>query len=323
MKKDLFKLRKLNINDLDDMLFIFKQNYIREQHAHESFVSFDDIKEETKLRLTHMLDHHSGFAVTLDNHLIGYLIGFETGPLFGEDLGVVVPLHGHGSIIEKQKMIYQLLFEHAALYWTKNKIFSIAITMFAHDEKLKQFWFENGFGMRCVDGIRHLDDMKMTNNNIIIKEIKENDIDDLFDLHHKHNLSYRRSPLFMPNADEDPKADLLSWLNGQYRYIFGAYLNKIPVGYMRIEETGESVISHAASMMNITGAYVDPNYRDQMIGSELLRYINTWTKNHQYHFLGVDYESINPEANHFWKKYFKPYTVSLTRRIDENIYKYL
>ena len=32
---------------------------------------------------------------------------------------------------------------------------------------------------------------------------------------------------------------------------------------------------------------------------------------------GVDFESINPTANHFWLKYFKPYTYSLTRRIDE------
>jgi hypothetical protein len=36
-------------------------------------------------------------------------------------------------------------------------------------------------------------------------------------------------------------------------------------------------------------------------------------------YLGVDYETLNPTALNFWSKYFKPYTFSFARRIDERI----
>lgn len=36
-------------------------------------------------------------------------------------------------------------------------------------------------------------------------------------------------------------------------------------------------------------------------------------------YLGVDYETVNPTALHFWTKYFTPYTYSYIRRIDERV----
>lgn len=319
MKLNHYKIRSLNINDLKDIIEIFKSNYMIEDSCFERFVSFDDIEKEAAERLSHMLVNNSGWAITLDEKLVGYLVGFEVGPLFGKDLGVVVPLHGHGSILKDKNTIYQLLFEHAAAYWIKKDIFSMAITMFAHDEGLKSFWFENGFGMRCVDAIRNLDDIDIKNENVRIKLVTEDDIDDVLDLHEKHNLSYRQSPIFMPNEDEDPKEDLILWLKNKNRYLFVAYKNDCPVGYMRIQEQGESVISSSKYMMSITGAYVSPSYRNQNIASMLLSHIVGWLKNHKYRYLGVDFESINPNANVFWHRYFTPYTISLTRRFDERI----
>ena len=143
MKHDQYKIRNLNIEDLKDIIEIFKSNYRIEQYNFKGFVSLDEIEKETIERLSYMLLNDSGWAVILDDELVGYLVGFEVGPLFGKDLGVVVPLHGHGSVLEEKNTIYQLLFEHAAAYWTKKDIFSIAITMFAHDESLKSFWFQN------------------------------------------------------------------------------------------------------------------------------------------------------------------------------------
>lgn len=32
--------------------------------------------------------------------------------------------------------------------------------------------------------------------------------------------------------------------------------------------------------------------------------------------LGVDFESYNPTANRFWRKHFKEYTNSVTRRVE-------
>jgi hypothetical protein len=157
MQLDQYKIKKLDIRDLSSIMTIFKFNYMMEQATFKTFVSYDDIENEISQKLTYMLENLNGWSVTLNDQIVGYMIGYETGPLFGKDLGTFVPLHGHGSILEHKDVIYQMLFNHAASHWTKNDIYSIAISIFAHDEKLKSFWFQNGFGMRCVDAIRDLE----------------------------------------------------------------------------------------------------------------------------------------------------------------------
>ena len=71
--------------------------------------------------------------------------------------------------------------------------------------------------------------------------------------------------------------------------------------------------------MHICGAYIYPEYRGTGIYNNLLAYVIDKLKKEKYKRCGVDFESINPNANRFWLKYFIPYTYSLTRRIDERI----
>lgn len=319
MNNEMYIIRKLNIDDLSSIIEIFKQNYICEQKSHEHFVSFDEIEEETITRLKDMILSLEGWAVIKEDVLVGYMIGYETGPLFGKDLGVFVPLFGHGATPDHKDNIYQLLFNHSAENWVSKDIFSLAIAMFAHDQNLKDFWFQNGFGMRCVDAIRGVDVITFNDDEVKIKIIGEEDLDHILSLHQAHNIYYRSAPIFMPNEDENPKTDLFDWLSFDNRKLFAVYVDDKVVGYMRIQETGESVITTSKKMMSITGAFVDPAYRGQSLASHILQHIVGWLKTHDYEYLGVDFESINPSANAFWSRYFKPYSISLTRRIDENI----
>ncbi len=66
-------------------------------------------------------------------------------------------------------------------------------------------------------------------------------------------------------------------------------------------------------MLNIQGAYCIPSYRGQGIMDDLLAYVKKVLKNEGIVYLGVDHESYNPTAAHYWKKHFKPYTASLIR----------
>ncbi|MBQ7915601.1 MAG: hypothetical protein IJ315_02280 [Firmicutes bacterium] len=88
-----------------------------------------------------------------------------------------------------------------------------------------------------------------------------------------------------------------------------------------IAREGETFITKREEMQNIRGAYCRPEYRGQQIMQRLVE----WTGNVLYkegsQYLGVDYESFNPTAYHFWPKMFDPYTCSVTRRIGEGILK--
>ena len=243
--------------------------------------------------------------------------------MFGLNNGVVVPLYGHGAMNEKRAIIYQKLINHAFLSWVKKDIFSVAVTMFAHDDKIKNLWFKNGFGLRCVDACSVVEAIETKSENIFVKKIDSNTLSDLYTLHKNHNEFYRQSPIFMPNHDEDPKEDFDHWMKGEQKIVFAAYLDNKPLGYIRLQLEGESIVSTDKQMMNITGAFVDQAYRNKGIAKKLLSEVMKWLIEKGYDFCGVDYESINPTGAAFWEKYFMPYTFSLTRRIDERIKSFI
>ncbi|MFH0993844.1 MAG: GNAT family N-acetyltransferase, partial [bacterium] len=139
------------------------------------------------------------------------------------------------------------------------------------------------------------------------------------ELHRQHNHYYRETPIFMPNRDEDPLADLNEWFSGENRHLWVAMKGDQAIGYMRIQPQGESVISLHPLMMNITGAYVVPEERGSRCGTLLLDAVSRWGMANGYPLTGVDFESINPAAAAFWMKHFTAYAYSLTRRIDERI----
>jgi ribosomal protein S18 acetylase RimI-like enzyme len=91
------------------------------------------------------------------------------------------------------------------------------------------------------------------------------------------------------------------------------------VGYIKLSKEGENYITCDEKMMNISGAFVKKEYRGQKVAEELLTYFQDQLKEEHYEYLGVDCETLNPTALRFWTKYFKPYTYSFARRIDERV----
>lgn len=93
------------------------------------------------------------------------------------------------------------------------------------------------------------------------------------------------------------------------------------IAFLEISDEGENFITDIKEMKNICGAYCLPEYRGQQIMQGLIDYTSNILYHEGYKFLGVDYESFNPTAFHFWQKLFAPYTCSVVRRIDEGILK--
>ena len=65
--------------------------------------------------------------------------------------------------------------------------------------------------------------------------------------------------------------------------------------------------------------FVKKEFRSKGIADGLLKAVYEAARKQGFDFLGVDYETLNPNALHFWTKYFEPYTYSWHRRIDERI----
>ncbi|MGM0421319.1 MAG: GNAT family N-acetyltransferase [Bacillota bacterium] len=271
-------------------------------------------------RVAHLFIEGAGAAAVSRGEIVGYLAGYKVDEMFGECKGIYSPLYGHGvSEGYNKQQLYQKLYQAAAEQWVKAGYLSHGLTLYAHDQISIDTLFRLGFGLRCVDAVRGVKENPVPQVDMDIRKIELNDISSIAELHSKHNLYYRNSPIFMPNQVEDPIKDLTEWIEQKNRHLWAAYMDGSSVGYMRIEPTGETFISQHPQVMNITGAYVTEKFRDDNVASSLLAAVEEWLEQHEYRLLGVDYESLNILASNFWGKYFNPYTYSVVRRIDERI----
>ena len=72
-------------------------------------------------------------------------------------------------------------------------------------------------------------------------------------------------------------------------------------------------------MLNICGMYFTEAHRGNGAADGLLEFVLQTLRKEGVPYLGVDYETINPNALRFWGKYFDSYTYSFVRRLDERL----
>ncbi len=309
------------LDNLPEMILVFKENYLEAKEKITYLPPFDEIMPLLTKSLSKYIEKGLGLIASDNGNIVGYMCGMHTGPLFGNNEGIVVPLHGHACLNQYLNHALPNLYKNNASLWVSKGYVSHAIVIFADNKEEASFWFENGFGKRCSDAIIKTKQIEHSSSSIKIIKATNEDLYLVAPLHHDHHLYYRQSPIFMPNEEEDALLDLKTWLNHDNHHLWYAVQQGNVLGYMRLQPNGESIVSYASSMMNITGAYVKPEFRNLRIGNLLLSTIKNWLFDKNIELCGVDYESINPSGRIFWEKHFTPYTISLSRRIDERILK--
>lgn len=210
-----------------------------------------------------------------------------------------------------------LLFEAVAKEMVKDEVFSIAMSRYANNEEVNKSLCLNSFGIRCSDAILSLQDYTFDDRNpeIVIEELKGAEKLKIKELYEKLKKHLVQSPCFFPT----PQDQTQRWFeNNNIRILAARQGNKI-AGYMAIDDEAETFLTERKDMSNICGAYVTEEYRSQGVAKQLLDAVVEICIREGRSYLGVDYETVNPTALHFWTKYFVPYTYSFIRRIDERI----
>ncbi len=304
---------------VEEAIKLLAAYYQFEKEVASELPSFIDYTILLKKNLQLLAEKGQGIALLENGCLIGYMAGYPIDALFGEAKGIFVPVFGHAAEFSRRIEIEQELYIKAAEKWVSQNIFTHSIAVFASDKDQLDLWHQLGFGNRCVDAIRKVKPRLEINLEFSFEEITIQNAYLVEKLHQEHNRYYRLAPMFMPTQEEDALADLIDWLSNNKNRMFCVKYNEIVAGYIRFQSTGESIFSFHPNMRNITGLYVLPLFRNLGIGEMLLHHIESILDQEKFTLLGVDYESINPKANRFWKKHFNPYTYSLVRRIDERV----
>lgn len=232
--------------------------------------------------------------------------------------GVFSPIHAHGARQENRALIYQRMYQAAAEKWVKAGAASHAISLYAHDVCAKEALFTYGFGIRCMDLIRDLSDAEGQNGTTCeYFELPSCQQQELRPLRRALSDHLAQSPNFMRQTEADVQAWITRRENDPPRTFTAVRDGKI-IAYIEVTEQGENFAVNGPETRNICGAYCLPEYRGKNVAQGLLRHVVKTLATEGYSRLGVDCESFNPTALHFWSKHFTVYTNSVVRRIDEN-----
>lgn len=308
-------IQKRHIKEILDIAF---DGYKSECGTVDFLPAFDEVKENIEKSVIDMIDSCEGYCLSENEVVRGYLLSYDVKNLFGNEDGSYIPLHGHGAIGDNKSEIYNKLYAHFSENSVKKGLTSHAITLYAQDAETVNNFFWLGFGLRCIDSITEIKHLSLSNNMVVIKKADVGDLDSISELYVNYEDYFTTSPLFMFREREDIE-DLKKWLMDGNKHLWIAYLHAKPVGFMQIEDNGESFISEHSDVMNITGAFVDSEQRSNGIANSLLIRVFSWMKENNYTLCGVDFESFNVSGSRFWNKFFEPYTYSVVRRIDERI----
>jgi GNAT superfamily N-acetyltransferase len=241
---------------------------------------------------------------------------------FGNCKGVFSPLGGSAFVFNnRQIVISKLLSASMELLLKEEGVTSFAMSQYANDIEVASTFALNGFGIRCSDAIMRLQGLKPrkpVNASLRFKELKSNEKELILDLRKELTMHLLKSPTYFPTHI----GKFMDWFSKEEIRVFVACEKDEIIGFMSIQEEAETFISKAAGIVNICGAFVKEEYRGKNVATDLLYYVCEVCEMEGAEYLGVDCETLNPNALRFWGKYFKNYTFSYHRRIDERIIGY-
>ena len=262
-----------------------------------------------------------GVAAFSGGQLMGFLCSVPPFPRAfrsTDAVGVFSPMGANGAVFTDRAEIYAQMYQAAGKKWAAAGASSHTVCLYACDGEAERQLFRYGFGLRCIDAIRRLDKTgPAPASELSMKELAPGEMAETLPLAHALDAHMAASPTFL-SRPSDTESEYLRKTEQSRARLFAAYDGKNIVAFLKTERNGETFIGDGPGYLHITGAFCLPEYRGKGINAALLYFTMHCLKRDGAVFLGVDFESINPAADHFWRRHFDVYTHSVVRRIDEH-----
>ncbi|MCL2003638.1 MAG: GNAT family N-acetyltransferase [Oscillospiraceae bacterium] len=307
------KITAFTINHIEQAAQLAKRNYDAERARVPALPPNPEWPD-----MTGFAQNNLGAAAFDGGEMLGFLCcGEPFENAFGSTgaRGVFSPMHANGTVLENRAGIYARLYQAAGEKWAQAGAASHGICLYAHDAEGQAQFFRYGFGMRCVDAIRPMEEIAAPpREGFVFAELAREEFAEAVPLDNRLHRHMAESPCFMlkpPHTEAEFMQD-----TAQTR-IFAARKDGAAVAFLLAGDAGETFIRGIPGYIHCDGAYCLPEHRGTGIFANLLMFAVQTLKAEGFTRLGTDFESINPAAHSFWLKHFTAYTHGVVRRIDE------
>jgi GNAT superfamily N-acetyltransferase len=271
-------------------------------------------------QLNHFFSVNPGLAAVEENHLVGYLGWIIIDRFRGtSDRAAYCPVEAHAVSGNDRMSVNLALYTHASWHWSEMGCKTLALSFLADDRDAREFWFWNGFGLAVVDAVRSIDPPGFhPPENIQVSQAGMDDAGLIAGFEQESSRYYAEPPSSMVPLPPDDAETCRQFLAEPVNTIWLAYTQGEAVGYMRFQArgAGTAVIVESNTNVAITAAYVHPQYRGVGASSTMLEAGLRYYRDRGYNSCSVDFESFNPKASSFWKRYFEPVCYSVMRHLE-------
>ncbi|MDD3831741.1 MAG: GNAT family N-acetyltransferase [Clostridia bacterium] len=265
----------------------------------------------------HVMNDRAVIAL-VDDAIVGYM-AYDAFIFHGAP-SVFVPYVGNATILDNRKDIYQAMYSDLAKIWVQKGFKNHYATVACSDDEVISTLYNLGFGSYLIDAYASL---KKSNcvlpNDILIRKATPVDLIALSALVKESESYYAESPTFL--IREDFSVQALSNLVDKGCVLIAEHLGNL-VGFINISINDENNVicmsKEKFAMLDEIGAYIVQDYRGRGIGKRFVEEVATFCSVNNLPCAHVDYETANPYANYFWKKYFKPALLSVKRTIHDD-----
>ncbi|MCK8061410.1 MULTISPECIES: GNAT family N-acetyltransferase [unclassified Fusibacter] len=264
-----------------------------------------------------MLNHHTGFVAIKDERVIGFLFGMFLDEMFYSKKGVYTPEWGFYMEEHMDRVNLMLL---KALYdeMLVRDYLHHSISVMNNQSALEQFLFENAYGSRCMDANWKIGDEKEVDlGSFELVRAAEKHVEDLTVLLRDHHRYMLEAPTILGFTFDDEEQEVRKWLSSEKDVVWVLMDGDEMAGMMKtvIASSGGCDVCSDDQTLGVETTHLFDRYRGQNLGEKMLFSIYNHAKAQGFVRLAVDYETQNPSAQYFWKKYFTPTVRSLVRHI--------
>ncbi len=257
----------------------------------------------------------NALIATKDNSIIGYMAWMYFD--FHSERSAFLPTCGHAASLEDEIRIYEEMYYYAAQNWVRDDRFNHLWMTYFDDEALKNKLYDIGFGSHCIDACQSTTKSIKSSCHYTVLFAAMKDVDSLLEFVNSTTEYYYSSPIFL-KQNQHTKTEIIEIIESNCALI--ALDGEKIVGFVSFTINPNfhfECLTTPDSVARI-GAYIDPNYRRNGIGSALLAKAFDFCREKGKRYIHVGFETANSNAINFWPKYFKPAIRSVRRTINKD-----
>jgi hypothetical protein len=269
--------------------------------------------------LKHAIKNENAFAAKQNERLVGFITCdiFE----FHNSLSAICHDIGNAATIENRQQIYLSLYNALSKHCVSKGALAHYIGICHDDLETREILFNLGFGAYVVHAQTQFNKAMSFVSEYDIGAAITSDANEIFALYCESQQYLLSSPIFLktPCCSLNRIEEMIKQNN-----IYVAKDNGKVIGIWDLEVAHEDIwyglkSKGDALVCNEIGAYIKEEYRGKNIGIDFIKVVSDFCIENNIKCAHVPWETSNPYANKFWRKYFNPVTLALKRVIHPNV----